>query len=383
MKPAPHRATSRTFIALFIFGQNDSRCVLFHRTTGAVTVCKLLRTHLQFDLPQEGMWDDDYRRVTNDVCDPPLKKSSVVPHPFHPCQQTNGNWTVYRQPCSNRLQNSTQCTIFRPKWTMTSTKSGTMLLQHSRAPFPFSARNQVKVAIHDTLCIVQRRLKNDHIEIHVFNLRSNHALCAYWHIQNQSASVYEIACFQRHKRCTEELELGSYRWDAMSSSELNEFAEKEFASIMSQTWLTSRDPLPPSSVHNLNSEQDGSDVTLDKIHSVAPRTKDLFGFVFRHYQTIAHSSEKQISLMCRFFWWKKQTHQFNRASRFMVFAGTMSHRPLTWFANTDSILNSRRIACMGQAEPTVPANRMRTWLHIENFTLQSTDICVCLYGGLG
>ena len=301
-----HGATSRTFIVLFIFGKSDSRCVMFNRTTGAVNVCKLMRMHLEFELPKEGMWDDDYRRVTtNDVSTPPLKKTKYCSSSSSTLAKNQWELTSLSPTAFQPVAElDTMCNFSSKTETMVSTKTGTFLAADvSRAISIQCAKLSQSGAVHDTLYILQRRIKNDHIELDVFNLLGQTTRCVRIGISKTKEPLYEIACFQRYKRCMEELELGSSIWDAMSPAELNEFGEREFASIMSQASLTSRDPLPASSVYNLNSEQDGPrcDVWMKFIRShLAPKTcLDLSSVTIKtlNIPSALHKFDVQVLLM--------------------------------------------------------------------------------------
>ena len=263
--PMTHKQTTAVFIAVFFAMRCTKKlyCILFNRQSGDRVFCQLIRTPLNFELPPNAYWDDDYFKVLRDLNG----------HVIQPCQSVWASRSIGPETFAPTSTDN----LFH----FSSTDSSLVVGQQHVLPndaMRFVA-NQYDILKKrgfpcDAVAFIKQTCKRGGLILDVINLvgQTTHYVRIMLTTNNQIS--FEPSILRCLKRCTDELELGTSLWDGMDSTELAAFTASEFANIVSQvelakttttttttttnssTTTTQLVPLPTSTIRTLNLEQD-------------------------------------------------------------------------------------------------------------------------------
>ena len=221
--PMRHNKHDRTCIALFVCTQNGMCCVLFERKSGDVSMHQVHNIPVEFDIPNDAMWDDDY----------------VV----------NKNWTAHSNVTLvnvelKTISDATFSLAHENDMLYNFNKSRSTLSSESR-PLPNAMLGRVSKGVallnktrawqHALLFCMQRKPNNaaDDRAI-VINLCG--ATCNFVHIDIRKAAIdIRSHGITLAPRASQELDISNTTWDDMEHTALLSFTKEQFANIHKQT----------------------------------------------------------------------------------------------------------------------------------------------------
>lgn len=252
-----HSASARTFIGLFIVNSGNTKCVLFERTSGNVKICDVILTQLDFELPMNAMWDDDYQCVPQQEVTKKAKKCNTT---------INNNESL-------RYLATVATTAFAPNEDIDnlfhfSAHVETLINEKTKLALPASIIRSISAQCdllershsgRDSIITLKHPPKNDADdtqEADIINLLGRNTFCVRIQVSRTKAPSFQTISLQRQKRCADELELGSQLWEMMSAQDLARFTSNEFEKLLRSAESTPHHPLPEPSCHKLNLEHD-------------------------------------------------------------------------------------------------------------------------------